>query len=93
MTRGLRALLAGLALAGIASASVAAAPPLRVQRAEIIDRQGFGKPLVALPIDDPARLLRWLAPDRAWLLFKDAADLAAGEAALVSLIAQWINHV
>jgi hypothetical protein len=48
-------LLAGFAsLCGITGHSTAASPPLRVQKAEVIDHQGFGQPLVALTMMVPA---------------------------------------
>ena len=50
----------------------------------------------ALPreaIADPHGLLEWLGPDRAIASFRGAAELAAGEAALVAIVRQWLRHV
>lgn len=50
----------------------------------------------ALPrgaIADPHGLLGWLGPDRAIASFRGAAKLAAGEAALVAIVRQWLHHV
>lgn len=43
----------------------------------------------APPIDDPTKLLRWLAPDRALVTFL-AADVKLKRSALRSIIEQWI---
>ncbi|MDW2980017.1 MAG: DUF1801 domain-containing protein [Rhodanobacter sp.] len=50
----------------------------------------------ALPreaIADPHGLLEWLGPDRAIVGFRSAAELAAGEVALVAIVRQWLRHV
>ncbi len=41
-------------------------------------------------IADPEGLLTWLAPDRALLEFRDAAELEARQAAVVALVRQWM---
>ena len=41
-------------------------------------------------IADPDGLLTWLAPDRALLEFRDAAELEARQAAVVALVRQWM---
>lgn len=50
-------------------------------------------PAGGIAIRDPAGLLRWLAKDRAMIVFKDAADVARHEDDLAALIRQWIAHV
>jgi hypothetical protein len=44
-------------------------------------------------IADPASLLDWRSPDRAVVVFRDAADVADKEAAFASVIRAWIKHV
>ncbi len=44
-------------------------------------------------IEDPARLLKWLAKDRALVEFGSEADLQAKQAALQAVLRQWICHV
>lgn len=44
-------------------------------------------------IDDPTRLLKWLAKDRALVEFAGEADLQARRAALQAMLRQWIRHV
>lgn len=44
-------------------------------------------------IADPHGLLEWLGPDRAIVGFRSAAELAAGEAALVAIVRQWLRQV
>lgn len=44
-------------------------------------------------IADPAGLLRWLAKDRAMVVFADAAELRAKSEALQALIREWIGHL
>ncbi len=44
-------------------------------------------------IPDPDGLLVWLAKDRALIAFADAADVRKREAALGSLLREWIAHV
>jgi hypothetical protein len=49
------------------------------------------KPRSAIP--DPAGLLKWLADDRAIVVFADVADVEAKRAAFAGLIREWIAHV
>ncbi len=44
-------------------------------------------------IEDPARLLKWLAKDRALVEFGSEVDLQAKQAALQAVLRQWICHV
>ena len=44
-------------------------------------------------IDDPTRLLKWLAADRALVEFNSEADLQAKQGALQAVLRQWIRHV
>lgn len=44
-------------------------------------------------IADPAGLLRWLAKDRAMVVFRDAAGLRAKQDSLQALLREWIGHV
>ena len=44
-------------------------------------------------ISDPAKLLKWLAKDRASVTFRDLADIAAKKSAFADLIRYWIKHV
>ena len=44
-------------------------------------------------IDDPQRLLQWLAKDRATVTFADAKELGARRLALQAVLRQWIRHV
>lgn len=46
-----------------------------------------------VPIDDPDRLLKWLAKDRAMIVFKDMSDFTARKTAFERIIRQWITHV
>ncbi|WP_101926865.1 MULTISPECIES: DUF1801 domain-containing protein [Luteimonas] len=46
-----------------------------------------------LVIPDPARLLTWLAADRARVAFADRADVDARADALQALLRQWIAYV
>jgi hypothetical protein len=46
-----------------------------------------------LPIRDPEGLLKWLAKDRATIVFKDMNDVTNKKGALVSLIRQWVAYV
>lgn len=46
-----------------------------------------------LPIDDPERLLKWLAQDRAAVVFKDLNDFNAKKAAFLGVIRSWIAYV
>lgn len=58
----------------------------------------LGAKVRALPeggmaIDDPEGLLQWLAPDRARMLFADAADVARRSAPLQALLRRWIAAI
>lgn len=44
-------------------------------------------------IADPAGLLQWLGPDRATVVFRDAADVEAKADAFTAVVRQWITHV
>ncbi len=44
-------------------------------------------------IDDPERLLKWLAPDRAMLVVRDAADLAVKRDGISAILRSWIEVV
>lgn len=46
-----------------------------------------------LAIDDPAGLLSWRGPDRAMVVFADAADIAARGPAFAALLGQWVRYV
>lgn len=46
-----------------------------------------------ITIDDPAQMLRWLAKDRAMIVFESPGDLQAGKPALRRLVKLWIAHV
>lgn len=46
-----------------------------------------------LAIEDPAKLLKWLAPDRAQVQFSSAADLAAKADAFKALVKSWVLQV
>ncbi|WP_331611406.1 DUF1801 domain-containing protein [Povalibacter sp.] len=46
-----------------------------------------------LRIDDPEKLLKWLARDRATIVFKDAADFDARKASFSNIIRCWITYV
>lgn len=46
-----------------------------------------------LPIDDPDKLLKWLARDRAVVVFKDINDFNAKKTAFLSIIRSWIAYV
>ena len=47
----------------------------------------------ALSIEDPARLLKWLAPDRASVRFTSQSDFQSKEIAFSALIRTWVAHV
>jgi hypothetical protein len=47
----------------------------------------------AVTIDDPSELLKWLAKDRAMIVFKDLQEFSANKAAFKSIIRSWIDHV
>ena len=44
-------------------------------------------------VKDPEKLLKWLAKDRAMIVFKDMADFRAKKAAFVAVVRSWIAHV
>ena len=44
-------------------------------------------------IDDPGRLLKWLAKDRATVRFSGMDDLAARKDAFQTVLRQWIRFV
>jgi len=44
-------------------------------------------------IEDPEKLLKWLAKDRAAIELADMADIVARRAALEGIIRQWIQYV
>lgn len=44
-------------------------------------------------IADPTALLKWLADDRAIVVFADLADVRSKQAAFLDLIREWIAHV
>lgn len=46
-----------------------------------------------LPISDPEKLLKWLAKDRAMIVFRDMQDFAARRSAFERLVRDWIAHV
>ena len=50
-------------------------------------------PAGGITIEDPMKLLRWLAKDRATIVFEGRDDLRAKEAALGRIVQQWIAHV
>ncbi|MBK8286239.1 MAG: DUF1801 domain-containing protein [Ahniella sp.] len=50
-------------------------------------------PAGSLVIDDSDRLLRWLAVDRASVVFKDLAEFEAHREAFVLILRQWIQHL
>lgn len=50
-------------------------------------------PAGGLSIEDPDAMLRWLAPDRAQILFADAADVTQRSGTLQALLRQWIAVV
>ncbi len=60
-------------------------------RVELIFHLGAKKGAVAPTIEDPAGLLRRLAPDRAITAFADAADIEAKSAALITVVRQWLR--
>jgi hypothetical protein len=49
--------------------------------------------VTGIDVPDPSGLLTWLAKDRATVVFKDAADLAARGPALAELLRVWIRYV
>ena len=50
-------------------------------------------PAGGIPIPDPGKLLKWLARDRAMVVFNDGKDLAKRKDSLVALVRSWIAHV
>jgi hypothetical protein len=44
-------------------------------------------------VEDPQKMLNWLAKDRARVAFKDKADFEARRPAFANLIRSWIAHV
>jgi hypothetical protein len=46
-----------------------------------------------LVIDDPAKLVKWLAPDRGSVRFTSQSDFQSKKAAFESLIRAWVEHV
>jgi len=44
-------------------------------------------------IDDPEKLLKWLARDRAAVVFKNMSDFKARKAAFLCIIRSWIAYV
>lgn len=44
-------------------------------------------------ISDPEQLLRWLARDRAMIVFRDMQDFVAKKIAFERVVQQWITHV
>lgn len=50
-------------------------------------------PADGIAIDDPENLLKWLGKDRAMVGFNGPSELDANQAALHSLVRQWIAHV
>lgn len=47
----------------------------------------------SLQIDDPQTLLRWLAKDRAMIVFKNMQQFVDSRPAFENIIRQWIQHV
>jgi hypothetical protein len=47
----------------------------------------------AASIDDPEKLLQWVAKDRATLNFTGLTDLQAKKSAFQAIVQQWIVHV
>lgn len=46
-----------------------------------------------IAVKDPAKLLKWLAKDRAIATFGDMEDVVASKAALQALVRQWITLI
>ena len=44
-------------------------------------------------IDDPAKLLKWLAKDRAMVEFSSMSEVEAGKPVLQALLRQWLRYV
>lgn len=49
--------------------------------------------LTIAPIADPEGLMKWLAKDRAMVVFKDMKDFVAKRVAFEGVVRQWITHV
>jgi hypothetical protein len=47
----------------------------------------------SLRIEDPGKLLKWLAKDRASMVFKDMKDFETKRSAFQEIIRSWITHV
>lgn len=50
-------------------------------------------PAGGLVVPDPAKLLKWLAPDRATVVFTSAADVANRQNDFAQLIREWIAYL
>ena len=50
-------------------------------------------PAGGMTIQDPDKLLQWLAKDRAMVTFSDLKDVRARKAALEGIVRQWIGHL
>lgn len=44
-------------------------------------------------IPDPEGLLRWLGPDRAWVMFEGVKEIRAKKGAMVKIIRAWVKQV
>lgn len=52
-----------------------------------------GQDAPEVKVDDPAKLLKWLAADRALVRFSDKSDFAAKRSVFIQLVRSWIKHV
>ena len=52
-----------------------------------------GQDAPEIKVEDPSKLLKWLAADRALVRFNDKEDLAVKRSAFIRLIQSWIKHV
>lgn len=50
-------------------------------------------PAGGLVLDDPAKLLKWLAADRATVVFEGLADFERKRAPFVHLVREWVAYV
>jgi hypothetical protein len=50
-------------------------------------------PAGGMVVPDPGKLLKWLAKDRAMIVFKDGKDVAKRKDSLVALVRAWIGYV
>ena len=50
-------------------------------------------PAGGIEIADPGKMLRWLAKDRAMIVFSDGKDLAKRKHPLAALVRAWVAHV